>query len=356
MKVAVRADASPDIGSGHVMRSLCLADALKARGAAVRFLCRDLPAHLGELVGGHGHELAALPSRSMAPRPTESAWPDDLRTQDLQDVGAALQDWAGCDWLVVDHYAASSGWEEGARRHARRLMAIDDLGRTHDCNLLLDANLYLDGTSPYAGRLPPACRVLLGPAYALLRPEFLSARAAAVVRDGPAQRLLVFMGGMDASNATGLVLAALQCIGQARRPAAMDVVIGQGHPARRDITAACLALGAVLHVQTTEMAGLCAAADLAIGAGGSATWERCAVGLPTLALCLADNQRAILHNGSRAGLLYWPDTPVADAALLAIHLQALLGNSGLRNHLSRNAMAAVDGLGAQKTADILFQA
>ena len=355
MKVAVRADALPGIGSGHVMRGLCLADALRARGASVRFLCRDLPAHLSELVTGHGHELAALPSRSMVPRPAESAWPENLRTQDLQDVGAALQDWVGCDWLVVDHYAASSAWEHGARRHARRLMALDDLGRTHDCDLLLDANLYPDGTSPYAGRLSPTCRVLLGPAYALLRPEFLSARAVAVVRDGPAQRLLVFMGGMDADNATGQVLAALQCIGRAGRPAAIDVVIGQGHPARPEIMAACLSMGAELHVQTTDMAGLCAAADLAIGAGGSATWERCAVGLPTLALCLADNQRAILHHGSRAGLFYWPDTPMSDTTLLAFHLKALLANSGLRHHLSRNAMAAVDGLGVQKTADILFQ-
>jgi UDP-2,4-diacetamido-2,4,6-trideoxy-beta-L-altropyranose hydrolase len=356
VKIAIRADASLTIGSGHLMRCLCLADFLRAGGGSVRFVSRALPPHLSELVTRHGHELDGLPSLETRAQPSEASWPEPIQQQDLDQTIAALRNGGSCDWLVVDHYAIDQSWEQKARLLTRRLLVIDDLARPHDCDVLLDANLHLDGDTPYSGRLPEKCQLLLGPTYALLRPEFAHARARARPRDGTVQRLLVFMGGMDGANATGMVLRALAHLDETERPPRVDVVIGPAQPNRDAIDAWCAAWpGAQCHVSTPDMAGLCCASDLAIGAGGSATWERCAVGLPTLALCLADNQKKILHNGARAGLLYAPDEHPMDSVTLSHHLRALTANSGLRNHISRNGLAAVDAQGAQRVAAVLLQ-
>lgn len=355
MNIVFRVDASLRIGSGHVMRCLCLADALRAAGATTRFLTRHLPTHLADPLRQHGHAILQLPAWDEPTSPVEEAWSEEQRERDLQDCSAALEGATPANWLVVDHYAADRAWEQGARRLARQLAILDDLVREHDCDLLIDSNLYPAGERQYKGRVPAGCRVMTGPGYALLRPEFAQAHAAARVRDGAVRRLLVFLSGMDPKNATGTVLSALHLLSAAERPERIDVVIGANHPQYEALRAACADLsGAALHENTPEMARLCLQADLAVGAGGSNTWERCAVGLPALALQLAPNQARILHNGARAGLLVAPDPAPLEPAALALHLRALLANSGLRYHVSRRALETVDGLGVDRVARALL--
>lgn len=333
MKVAVRIDASPAIGSGHAMRCLSLADALKELGASVHFVARDLPGHLAGIIAARGHALLALPAGSA----------DEAR--DAQETLAAC---APCDWIVVDHYALGAAWEDTARGVAR-VLAIDDLGRPHRAELVLDQNFHADAERRYAESAGAGCTLLLGPRYALLAPEFAAARARVRAREGAVRRLHVFLGGMDAANVTEVVLKAI-----ARLEATdlqLDVVIGAGHPARERIEALGAVLpGARVHVETRRMATLLADADLAIGAGGSATWERCALGVPTLGLCVAENQREVLRHAARAGLVHAPDIVADDVAAIALHLAALLASEGLRHHLSRAGLAFVDARGAQRVA------
>jgi UDP-2,4-diacetamido-2,4,6-trideoxy-beta-L-altropyranose hydrolase len=351
MKVAIRADASAAIGSGHLMRCLCLADALREQGSEVLFVCHELPAPLAAQVAAHGHGLAVLPAPGEPGDPApQKAWPGGRQGEDAAATLACLEGRA-VDWLVADHYGLDRLWESRMRGAARQTMAIDDLAREHDCDLLLDQTFHPDPATRYANRVSAHATRLLGPSYALLRPEFQQARAQAAPREGEVRRLLVFMGGMDASNATGLVLQAVELL---QRPELLlDVVIGPGHPARAAIQASCAARpGAVCHVQTQDMADLLARADLAIGAGGGATWERCALGVPALAFALADNQRELLASAARHGIVYVPDD-APDARTLAMHLNALLANTALRNHLSRRAFALVDGKGVQRVAAAL---
>lgn len=335
MNIAIRADASTAIGSGHVLRCLSLADALSARGDTVHFVSHDLPPHLGRWVAKHGHRLVPLPSGA----PGEGRDAQDTR----QAVGA-------CDWIVVDHYGLGITWERTMRAGGAQLLVIDDLGRAHDCDVLLDQNLHPQPDDRYADRVSPGCIRLLGPRYALLRAEFAQARRRVRVRDGRVQRLLVFLGGMDASNATEPVLHAVAAACPV--DVAVDVVVGAGHPALERIRALAAALpDARCHVQTAGMVDLLAAADLAVGAGGTTTWERCALGVPTLALCIADNQRELLEHASRAGIVCVPDpADQVDPQALATHLRALIGNSGLRHHLSRRGLDLVDGEGARRVA------
>jgi len=336
-----------------VMRCLSLADALASQGAQVRFICRALPESLGAAIAAAGHSLAALTLQAPAGQEAPQAgWPEAHQAEDACATLAAL-DGFQADWLVVDHYGLDRAWEVAARPAAKRLMAIDDLARPHECDLLLDANFHGDARDRYAARTGLRTRMLLGPAFALLRAEFAKARTGVRPRQGPVRRLLVFMGGMDAGNATGKVLEAVALL---EKPGpVLDVVIGASHPARAAIEAFCRTRAdSRCHVQTGDMAALLAGCDLAVGAGGGATWERCCLGVPTLTLALAENQRVVLAAAARAGLVYSPDGDAITPTILAHHLTALMHNSALRESLSAAGMALVDGRGARRVAAALF--
>ena len=362
MKIAFRADASDRIGSGHVMRCLTLANSLREKGANCLFLCREIPVALAGMIQDAGHRLVLLPPESEpapaplpaadGPEPAHAGWlAASWQTDARQTLTATRSAFGAADWLVVDHYALDARWESALRRQTGRLLVIDDIAdRHHDCDMLLDQNFYLDMAERYQTLVPGHCRVLLGPDHALLRPEFATLRASVRPRSGPVRRLLVFMGGSDSENATGAMLEALRLVPPARRPVHVDVIIGAGHPARTELGNTCLTQGWSLHVQTPHMAALMAAADAACGAGGSTTWERCCLGLPTLAAVLADNQKRLARDAHGIGILYAPDFDPSDASAIARVLSVFLADDTRRADISRKALAATDGRGAERLA------
>jgi UDP-2,4-diacetamido-2,4,6-trideoxy-beta-L-altropyranose hydrolase len=348
MNIAFRVDASAQVGTGHIMRCLTLADALNERKVAVRFLSRHMPQHFRDFLSGRGYEFVDLGAAfvGLPDEPRDALWLDATQSADAAAAVHALSDriW---DWLIVDNYALDIRWESALRRSARRIASIDDIAnRQHDCDVLLDPNFYSDMASRYIGSVPPHCRMLLGPRFALLRPEFGQFHDHVRPRTGSVKRILVFFGGVDTRNYTG---AAIQALAELGIPdVQIDVVIGEMHPAREGIESECLRLGFSLHVQSGRMAELMAAADLAIGAGGGAAWERCCVGLPTLAICVAENQRRQIADAACAGLLYAPDLQEDSSRFVARHVRALIENSALRHAMSRNGMQVVDGCGASR--------
>lgn len=348
--IAIRVDATQQIGTGHFMRCLTLADTLKQRGAQIRFVSRDLPAHLRDMLAAKDMELVALQSGSSSAADdglTHSHW---LGTSQALDAQATIQALSGesWDWLVVDHYALDMRWESALRRNVKRMMVIDDIAdRQHDCDVLLDQNFYVDMQTRYNEKVPEHCQLLLGPRYALLREEFRTLRGKIRTRTGKVQKILVFFGGVDTNNYTGRALEVLA--GLPVKELHIDVVIGAQHPHRVAIEKECKTQGYVCHVQTTRMAELMAAADLAVGAGGSATWERCCMGLPTLAICTADNQQKQISDAACEGLLYAPGTK----GDWHMHILALVDNSCLRQHFSYNSTRAVDGRGTLRVVENL---
>lgn len=347
MKALFRVDASADVGSGHLVRCLTLAQELRRRGAKCRFVGLELPEHLAVSVRSQGHELHSFGPPAVGGSP-EAVWPLQAQLDDATAVCAMKSD--GWDWLVVDHYGLGADWERAARPAAQRLLAIDDLGRAHECDALLDVNEQPEAHQ-YRDTLELGTACLLGPRYALLKPEFLAARKALSARNGAVRRLLVFMGGMDSVNATEPVLEAVALVD---RSLEVDVVIGPSHPARARLEALAGAWpGLRCHIQAGNMATLCADADLAIGAGGGASWERCALGLPTLALSLAENQRIVLERAARRGLVVAPAGLAPDPQALAMHLRSLIANPSLRHHVSSSALAAVDARGAFRVASFM---
>lgn len=355
MKIAIRVDASNKIGTGHFMRCLTLADALKIRGAQVRFVSRHIPEYLQDMLNVRGHELIQLdgiPAELSIDDNSYAHWLGVSQAQDSIDTRHALCDQAW-DWLVVDHYALGVRWETVLRDTVKRILVIDDIAdRQHDCDLLLDQNLYANMDIRYTGKVPRYCQLLLGPRYALLRDEFRKIRAHVKPRTGPVNRILVFFGGVDPDSYTSHAIEALAEIN--KKDLYVDVVIGSQHPNREQIKKACAEHNFFCHVQTSLMAELMAVADLAIGAGGSASWERCCLGLPTLIVSLADNQTGIaraldLFSACR----YMGSMEAASTSVMRAAIVDLMNHQDHLRALSEKSYSLVDGLGLDRVCQSL---
>jgi UDP-2,4-diacetamido-2,4,6-trideoxy-beta-L-altropyranose hydrolase len=287
MIVLVRADATLEIGSGHVMRCAALGMRLMARGASVHYACVGVPGGIAAWLHDSGFGLTSLPAADTGD------WRSDLAA--TRDVARRLD---RVDLLIVDHYGLEQAWESGMRPDVGRILVIDDLAnRDHDCDLLLDQNLHDDAQTRYRQRVPPGTRTFLGPRYALLRAEF-DGPGLERSRDGRVEHLLVFFGGTDPGNQTLKVIEALRALGS-MAPESV-IVLGPAHP-HRDAVHKSVADLAGVHVldATDRMSELIAQADLAVGTCGVAAWERCALGLPCLVVVTAENQREdaeILHH------------------------------------------------------------
>lgn len=302
MQVLFRTDASVAIGSGHLMRCLTLARALRKQGHQIWFACRQHPGHLTTLLEAEGFPVLALAEVLAPPLAGYAAWLGATEAEDATAVKQAIAQILPTvvqtfDWLVVDHYGLGAIFSQAMRSVCRAILQIDDLAnRTYDCDLLLDQNLLPALEQRYQGLLPTGCQSLLGPRFALLRPEFAGFSPdrrqfpASFSTQSPA-RLLVFFGGSDAQNFTTLTINALQQLQDCEWLA--DIVIGQANPHRLLLQQLCAQdRRLTLLVQTPGMAGLMAAAELMIGAGGATHWERACLGLPAVVVALADNQLA----------------------------------------------------------------
>lgn len=265
-KVAFRLDAGAEIGLGHLMRCLAIADRLKTAGAECHFLCHQLPTHLLALLYSHQqHALCALDDAG--PLPT-------LRPA----------------WLVCDHYQIDRQIEQTLAMHCGQLLIIDDLAdRTHHGQLLLDQGP-LRSAADYQSLAPSDCRLLLGTDYALLRPAYRQLARQKVSRW---QRGLICFGGADP---TGACLTTLNTL--ARLPWAKTIswtlVAGGANPFWPELQQRVTELSDLpltLLRQSDQMAQLMQQHDFAIGAAGGMTWERACLGLPTLAVPIVDNQQ-----------------------------------------------------------------
>lgn len=359
LRVAFRVDASIDIGTGHVMRCLTLADALKKQGAQSTFICRLHDGHLLSLIAQRGHSVRALPGLEQHEQGcadddlSHAAWLGTHWKIDAQDTLQALSD-QHVDWLIVDHYALDQKWQRMVRGVCQRIMVIDDLAdRSHDCDVLLDQNLGRVA-SDYSGLLPPASTALIGPTYALLRAEFSERRSESLARREPPQlqHLLITLGGVDKYNATGQILNALATcpLPESFR---ISVVLGASSPWVKEIQAQAqqMPCATQVHIGVSHMAQLMADCDLAISAAGGTVWELCCLGLPSLIWVIAENQKS----GAAALQAKGAVMVVGCASEVQIAMQRLIQPKGnvLLRKMSEQAAAVTDGTGAQQIIEWL---
>lgn len=284
------------------MRCLCLAGALERSGARIWFICREMPGDLTALVEREGFSVIRLPAPDSGDvgQTLPAAW-----ARDCAETRAALED-VQAEWLIVDHYGLGAPWERAIRGSGVRVLVIDDLAdRPHECDVLLDQNYAGSETNTrYTRLVPDRCRLMLGPRYALLQPQYVRLRSALVPRRGEPRRVLVFFGGTDATNETAKALRALATPELA--DLAVDVVLGANHPAQAQIAALVREHPrAALYRDLPTLAGLMFRADLALGAGGTATSERLCLGLPSVVVTVAHNQENAIACLAQAGAVLW---------------------------------------------------
>lgn len=331
--VAIRVDASADLGLGHLQRCLALAAALRDAGAAVVFVIRANDVDASSRVSAHGHSVLELPAGG-----------DDAR------LTCEHLEHADVDAVVVDHYRIDSHWHrQVATRLNCRVVVIDDLAdRPLDADVLVDHNLAPDHRAKYAGRVPPRTRILGGPRFALLGPAY--AHANRYVPRETVHSIGIFLGGTDPA---GLSAQALHAVRQhCGFTGPVEVVTTSGNP-RLAVLAATVAQWpqTALSVDQPDLAQFFARHDLQIGAGGGASWERCCIGAPTLAVVAAANQEVVVPQLEQLGAVAALPAPARpDAAAIAAALRPLIESPRRRAELAERSRSLVDGLGARRVA------
>ncbi len=357
LKVVFRADAARHIGTGHVMRCLTLAKEFQRRGASVSFISRPFDGNLFSRIKEAGCALLPLsevdtPKQQIVDRDYH-LWFGTDPTNDARETASLIP--ADTDLLVVDHYAIGDGWEKVARPKVKAILAIDDLAnRRHDADLLVDQNYVPARESVYKRLLPPHADIMCGPQFAMLREEFAKAHEKGRVRQS-VKRVLVFFGGIDAAGETLKVVRALVPI--VTPEIQVDVIIGTGYFAKKDLTTLIdRTPGFTLHEQVATMSEFMLKADLAVGAGGTTTWERCAVGLPSLIVSIADNQRDIAMGADELGIVEYLGhcTEISATGYQEAIRPFLSTNSRLRQ-LSERARTLVDGRGVERVVNAAIE-
>lgn len=357
MRVVFRVDANGQIGSGHAMRCLALAAALATRGAECNFLMRDDGASaVAEQISGDGFRVTTLPAPEDSTNVDGLAHSHFLPGGQAFDAGVSLKAMQGerAELLVADHYGIDHRWQDAMRSVARRILVIDDLAdRRHSCDLLLDQNHVAGFETRYDRLVPDNCQKMLGPRYALLRPEF--ERHGLPVRkweDGE-PRLLVMYGGSDPENLTLRTIRLLVDMGWS---GGVDVVAGPLHGDPEGLRKAMASLpDAVLHAPARDVAMLMCGAGLSVGSPGVSSWERSAMALPSITLSQAFNQEAIgLALGEAGAALHLGRAADVHDTMLEAALRLLGGNPPARRAMARVAASICDGRGMRRVVDRLM--
>ncbi len=358
MRVIVRVDASALLGAGHVMRCLALAGELKERGHQVVFVMRPLMGNMMDEAKAAGFDVLGLPDLQFTAANSQAEWIEKARSTDGQRRDAietlALLPHRSWDWLLVDHYALGAQWQLAMGVAAQKLLVIDDQAdRLLHCGLLLNQNPGAN-TESYVGLIPLGSQTLIGPHYALLRPEF-SSRASHVHglnRASTNARVLVSLGSVDPQGLALKVVSALADCGF--RGSGVTVVVGNHNPQELELLASCRALGFVGLKSTNTMAQLMSQADWAVGAGGVSLLERCAMSLPSIVLAIAPNQQPGVAAAQFAGAVLALD-PLNACFLdqLRQAIQSLLTEPERLKAMSQAATSLCDGRGTLRVAEVL---
>ena len=350
----IRADAGTKIGTGHVMRCLVLAESLKKRFSKVFFVSNRIPGNLSDYVEDKGYKVYRIRGHThIEGQKLQSSILRKHIENDVSQCRKIIESHKGVkNWMLVDHYGIDQRWESKIRNHVEKIVVIDDLAnRKHDCDILIDQNFYENTINRYRGLVPKNCVQMAGPKYTLLRPEFTIVRKK-LKRKNKLKRILISFGGSDPTNETSKAIRGLNLLDLQYK---IDVVVGNSNPNKNSIKRLCSSIPSIsFHYQISNMAEIMANADLAIGGGGSMTWERCCMGLPTIVAILSENQHQLTEEVAKIGCVinlgqavYLRPEDYANA-IKGIDVKTI-------QNMSRKCLRLVDGNGARRVTNKIFQ-
>lgn len=336
MRLAIRTDASCEIGAGHAVRCITLAKALQHACSADNI---TLDIVIVSTVG------ASMMNQAFADEGFKLTEVSHIQS-DVSHVGA--------DIWVIDHYQLDTTFETSLVNSGAIVVVIDDLAdRQHNCHVLIDGNLTRNITQRYSKLVSQECIQLIGPRYALLRDEFYRARRQCNPRQP--NHVFICFGGSDPTNMTSVALEALTKVKELNLTA--DVVIGTGHRNKQAIIEQTKLLhGVTVHVDSKNMAELMCKASLMIGAGGSMHWERCICDLYGLIITIADNQREATEClASINACEYLGNAPEVSSEVIADRLSHFFAEGSVEAKIpnSLNEIVPLDGGASHVSEKIL---
>jgi UDP-2,4-diacetamido-2,4,6-trideoxy-beta-L-altropyranose hydrolase len=348
--ILIRADASTQIGVGHIMRCLTLADSLRNHGCDVIFMCQELLGNLCDFLEEKEFQVCRI---AIDNQKTESL----LQLELSQITNIINQSKLTIDWLIIDHYKLDVKWESKIRPFVSKIMVIDDLAnRVHDCDLLLDQNPYNNYKNRYQHLVSTSCLQLLGLDYLLLRSEFTNKSNPPKQKTAIAQNILITMGGTDSRNITCWLIEALEYL---RIPLSIRIVVGAGCPHINKIKLA--ASKATLHEisverSVTNISELMIWSDLAICAGGFTTYELAFMGVPTIVISASDTQLEAAIALHQLGITkFIGEFGNISMSSTVSALSDMIFNSEKRIELSHSGKAKIDGYGVNRVVENLLK-
>lgn len=339
MKVVFRTDGSRTIGMGHVQRCLTLSKELEKIGGDSLFIMRNHEMAVTRMIEAHGYPVKVIP--------------DGATAREDRDFTGGMAEKYNADWMVADGYFFNEDYLAGLRHPRRRLMSIDDNATTRfPVDILLNQNIHAE-EHLYEDLVPPRTTLLLGPAYALVRDEFVHAREKRNTARETARTLLVTLGGADPSNQTLKIMKGLATLD---REIDVTVILGPVNPHKEAIEAFVAVSGNPFNVlrHPDNMAHFMVEADLAVSAGGTTCWEMACVGLPAIVMAIAENQRGLVSGLAKRGVAgnmgWFEDITEGDVARA---VEDLLENIQARKEMSSRGMALVDGRGKSRVLEAM---
>lgn len=341
------------------MRCLTLADALREKGAECQFICREHDGHMMDHIHSCGYKVHVLPKTdknvSVGSSLAHAKWLGVDWSTDLHQTRRLLGA-SEFDWLIVDNYSLDQRWESAMRPACKGIMVIDDLAdRHHDCDLLLDQN-YGSSAERYAGLVPDKCIQFHGPEFALLKTIYAQRRAQQSVRSGKIKRMLIYFGGgADPFNLAGMAMRAFLVPELSKIE--LNIVIGTNHAHKEQLESIVEVRGRTfIHSQLPDLSELISKADLALGAGGGTAWERCCLGLPSIVISIADNQRPACEALVKDGFIhYLGHVGECNTEVICEHILEFLGQPEKLVEISEKCMRLVDGRGTGRVTKTLMR-
>lgn len=345
LNVVIRVDASLHIGSGHVMRCLVLADALKNAGHDVAFVCRELQGNLINFIAQKYIKVIVLskPCRQLEVRHSAdySAW---LQVSWLEDVKEFLSLIKSADLVVTDHYAIDKQWEKEVKSALDcKILAIDDLDREHESDLIVDQNLWADMVGRY--RNCSAIK-LLGPDYALLRPSFSLLRKKQVESKN---QLLAFFGSSDLTRECIKLVKAAIAIGSL--PFSLKILSGLGNRDYQELLALTEGTDIIVEQFLEDFDLELKQSNYMIGASGVSNWERFCLQVPSTIVSVADNQKIISEYLCDLGVVRYLGS--SSSTSVDGYFGELLYLRSLWPYFDQSKMLDVDGLGVARIVEII---
>jgi len=307
LNIIFRVDSGSMIGSGHVYR--CLSFAEYIRNSNIEFICKNYDKNCIPLISKRYKVYEIEKDKNYEITLNINSWLGDTSLKDAKKTIDIIKN-KNIDWLIIDHYSINKEWEDNIRPYVKNIFVIDDFtNREHNCEILLNQQIEPKESKLYFSLLPSHCKLLLGKDYILINKKFITASKN---RKPITQlkRINIFMGGGDPSNETLKIIKICDKLNKKLNyPFIFDIIIGFSNKFKKEIEEHCNSNNNFnFHYNINYMENLFSKTDLAIGAGGGTTYERCIMGIPTILLCIAENQKLVLDKFINNKTVYYIGT------------------------------------------------